>query len=104
MTLSVDLADFRVVVEGQQKKLKAGLRDEIYRIAREAIINAYRHSGAKNIETEIEYRPSELRICVRDNGCGIDSQELERGRNGHWGLRGMRERAASSGGNFCLTS
>jgi signal transduction histidine kinase len=84
-------AEFRVVVEGRQRELKPGLRYELYRIGREAIINAYRHARAKRIEAEIEYRCTGLRIAVRDNGCGIDPQAL--GRNGHWGLPGMRERA-----------
>jgi signal transduction histidine kinase len=84
---------FRVVVHGGERELKAGLGHEVYRIGREAIVNAYRHSRASDIETEVEYRPTELRITVRDNGCGIDSQDLQWGRKGHWGLQGMRERA-----------
>src|SRR5579872_2505040 len=69
-------ASFRVVVEGRPRALRSGLCDEIYRISREAIINAYRHSRARNIETQIEYRATELRIAVRDNGCGIDRRKL----------------------------
>ena len=95
---------FRVVVHGKERGLRAGLSDEIYRIGREAIINAYRHSGAKDIETEVEFRPSELRIAVRDNGCGINPQELQWGRNGHWGLQGMRERAERIGAQLRLWS
>jgi signal transduction histidine kinase len=93
---------FRVVVEGEQRELKAGLRDELYRIGREAIFNAYRHSRAKRIEAEVEYRAAQLRIAVRDNGCGIDPQLLER--NGHWGLRGMRERAERMGARLRILS
>jgi signal transduction histidine kinase len=95
---------FRVVVIGRQRELKAGLSDELYSIGREAIVNAYRHSRAKHIETEIEYRPRELRIAVRDNGCGIDPQELQWGRPGHWGLQGMRERAERIGARLRLLS
>jgi signal transduction histidine kinase len=95
---------FRVVVHGKERGLRAGLSDEVYRIGREAIINAYRHSGAKDIETEVEFRPSELRIAVRDNGCGINPQELQRGRKGHWGLQGMRERAERIGAQLRLWS
>ncbi len=95
---------FRVVVHGKERGLRAGLSDEIYRIGREAIINAYRHSGAKDIETEVEFRPSELRIAVRDNGCGINPQEIQWGRNGHWGLQGMRERAERIGAQLRLWS
>jgi len=56
-------------------------------------VNACRHSQASDIEVEVEYRPTELRIAVRDNGCGIVPQDLQWERNGHWGLLGIRERA-----------
>jgi len=95
---------FRVVVEGRRRKLKASPRDEIYHIGREAIVNAYRHSRAKDIETAIEYRPGELRIAVRDNGCGIDPERLRWGRSGHWGLPGMRERAERIGARLRILS
>jgi signal transduction histidine kinase len=89
--------DFRVVVLGSEQELRAGMVDEVYRIGREAIVNACLHSQAKEIEAEVEYSPSELRIAVRDNGCGIGAQDLQFGRHGHWGLRGMRERAERIG-------
>jgi signal transduction histidine kinase len=95
---------FRVVVEGRERVLSASPRDEVYRIGREAIINAYRHSQAKHIETEIEYRSAELRISVRDNGRGIDPRELKWGRRGHWGLQGMRERADRIGARLRVLS
>jgi signal transduction histidine kinase len=71
---------YRVVVHGRERELMAELRDEVYCITREAIINACRHSQATEIETEVEYRRTELRITVRDNGCGIDAPELQWGR------------------------
>jgi len=95
---------FRVIVEGSQRQLKPSLSGEVYCVVREAIINAYRHSGATDIQAEIEYRPSELRVAVRDNGCGIDPQTLEWGQNGHWGLRGMRERADRIGARLRVLS
>jgi signal transduction histidine kinase len=95
---------FRVVVHGKERGLRAGLRDEVYRIGREAIVNAFRHSRARDIETEVEFRPAGLRIAVRDNGCGIDPHELQWGRSGHWGLQGMRERAERIGARLRLWS
>jgi signal transduction histidine kinase len=95
---------FRVVVEGRERVLSALPRKEVYRIGREAIVNAYRHSQAKHIETAIEYRSSELRISVRDNGRGIDPRELKWGRSGHWGLQGMRERAEYIGARLRVLS
>ena len=85
--------DFRVIVDGERRPLHPLLRDEVYRIGREALINAFRHSRAKKIEMELKYSSKGLCIMVRDNGCGIDSNVFETGRDGHWGLSGMRERA-----------
>jgi signal transduction histidine kinase len=76
---NVDLpsaVSFRVVVIGREGEVKAGLRADLVAIGREAILNAYRHSGAKQIETEIEYRSAELRIAIRDDGCGINAKRL----------------------------
>jgi signal transduction histidine kinase len=97
-------AGFGVVVHGRERKLKAGLGDEVYRIGREAIVNACRHSRARDIEAEVEYRPTELRIIVRDNGCGIDPQGLRWERVGHWGLEGMREGAERIGARLRVWS
>src|SRR5262245_22501919 len=90
-------ADFRVIVEGKSCALHPMIRDEVYLIGREAIVNAFRHSQAKNIEVEIKYTSRELRVLVRDNGCGINQQVLSAGRDGHFGLSGMRERAERIG-------
>jgi signal transduction histidine kinase len=76
----------------------------MYRIGREALVNAFCHSRAKRVEFELEYAGSELRMRVRDNGCGIDPQALHSGREGHWGLVGMRERAAKIGGLLKISS
>lgn len=73
--------------------LRPVIRDEVYSIGREALVNAFRHSGASNISVELEYGPKRLQVLVRDDGCGIDLHVLELGREGHWGLSGMRERA-----------
>jgi signal transduction histidine kinase len=99
-----DEASFRVIVDGQPRPLRPLLRDEVYRIGREALANAFRHSGARNIEIELQYTARELRILVRDNGCGIDPQVVQSGREGHWGLVGMRERAERIGGRLHVWS
>jgi ligand-binding sensor domain-containing protein/signal transduction histidine kinase len=95
---------FRVVVEGRGVVLHPIIRDEVYRIGREALVNAFRHSRAKNIEIAVEYAPKHLRILVRDDGCGIDPQVLQSGRDGHWGLPGMRERAEGIGARLKVWS
>jgi ligand-binding sensor domain-containing protein/signal transduction histidine kinase len=91
----------RVLLEGKERELNPVLRDEIYRIGREALRNAFRHAKAQKIEAEITYGDSEFSLHVRDDGCGIDSEVANQGaRAGHWGLPGMRERAKGFGGNL----
>jgi len=85
--------NFRVLVEGPERALQALVRDDVYRIGREAIINAFRHSGAANVEVELRYSDRDLRLFVRDDGCGIEPHVLRHGHAGHWGLSGMRETA-----------
>jgi signal transduction histidine kinase len=96
--------DFRVVMEGLPRALHPVIRDEVYRIGRESVVNAFRHSRASKIEVEVDYSAGNLRILVRDNGCGIDPQVLRAGRDGHWGLRGMRERAEKVGAKLRVWS
>jgi signal transduction histidine kinase len=99
-----DQIDYRVIVDGHPRALNPIIRDEVYRIGREALANAVRHSGAKAIEVELEYASTDLRMLVRDNGCGIDSRVLRSGSEGHWGLSGMRERAERIGARFRVLS
>jgi signal transduction histidine kinase len=97
-------ATFRVVVEGSPAVLGPVVRDEVYRIGREAVINAFRHAAATRIEIELEYTARELRMFVRDDGKGVDEQVLVRGSEGHWGLTGMRERAERIGATLKIRS
>ena len=96
--------DCRVIVEGTPRQLHPIIRDEAYRIGREALANAFRHSEASKIEIELEYSTKQLRILVRDDGVGIDPDVLQSGRDGHWGLTGMRERAESVGARLKVWS
>ncbi len=98
-------AEFHVVVEGTPRDLHPIFRDEIYRIAGEALRNAFRHAQAQRIEVEIHYDEWQLRLRVRDDGKGIDPKLLnEDGRPGHFGLRGLRERAKLLGGKLTVWS
>ena len=96
---------YRVVVEGKARDLIPEVRDDIYRIVREAARNAYRHAKATTVEIEVTFGETDLRIRIRDDGIGVDSEILARGRRqGHWGLPGMRERAERLGGQLNVWS
>jgi ligand-binding sensor domain-containing protein/two-component sensor histidine kinase len=89
---------FRVIVEGKPHRLAPTLHEEIYRIGREVIRNAFHHAAASHIEVEIRYDEGQLRLRIRDDGKGIDPKFLEAGGSpGHWGLPGIRERAQRIG-------
>jgi signal transduction histidine kinase len=94
----------RVSVEGTPRELHPILRDDICRIAREALRNAFCHAEASKIEADITYGERILRLRVRDNGKGIDPKVLSAGRDGHWGLPGMRERAQQIGAQLEIWS
>jgi signal transduction histidine kinase/ligand-binding sensor domain-containing protein len=97
--------DFRVVVNGSIRSLHPIVFEELFKIGKEALGNAFRHSGAHSIEAELNYEPSELRMRVRDDGAGIESAILRQGhRDGHFGLPGMRERAQKVGAHLDVWS
>ena len=96
---------FRVAVEGQSRDLHPILRDEVYKIAAEALRNAFLHANAKQVEVEIRYDDESFRLRVRDDGKGIDAAVLSaQRREGHYGLPGMRERATLIGGKLTIWS
>lgn len=96
---------FRVAVEGQPRELHPILRDEIYKIAAEALRNAFHHSQAKQVEVELRYDDEQFRLRVRDDGKGVDAAVLSsKGLEGHYGLRGMRERASLMQGKLVVWS
>jgi signal transduction histidine kinase len=96
---------FQVTVEGARQPLSPILQDEVYRIAREILRNAFHHARASRIEAEITYDGQFFRLRIRDNGRGIDSKVPEEGaRQGHWGLPGARERTKRIGARLTLWS
>ena len=93
--------EVHVQVEGTPRPLNPIVRDEVYRVATEAIRNAIRHAHAYRIEVEIRYDDHQLRLRIGDDGVGIDQTILgSEHKEGHWGLRGMRERAKLVGGTL----
>ena len=96
---------FRVAVEGQERGLHPMVRDEVYKVAAEALRNAFRHGQAGRVEAEVRYGDGDFRLRIRDDGKGIDPGVLARqGLEGHYGLRGMTERAALMGGKLAVWS
>jgi len=99
------LPAFRVAVEGESRNLHPILRDETYKIAAEALRNAFRHSQARQIEVELRYDNEQFRLRVRDDGKGVDQAIISgEGSKGHFGLPGMRERATLIGGKLVVWS
>jgi signal transduction histidine kinase len=96
-------SDMSLSVQGQAREMHPMVRDEVYRIGFEAIRNACVHSHASRIDAVLEYA-QDLTLRVSDNGEGIDAAVIDHGREGHFGLRGMRERAERIGARFSLVS
>ncbi|WP_170207598.1 sensor histidine kinase [Luteibacter pinisoli] len=95
--------EFSLVSKGRQRAIDSTVCDEVHFIGREALLNAFRHAMASRIEVELTYDAAHLRVCVTDNGVGIDTETLnEGGKEGHWGIVGMRERATSIDGTLTV--
>jgi signal transduction histidine kinase len=93
-----------VIVEGTPRPLRPVTQDEVYWIGREALLNALRHARAQRVEVELEWGPRGIRMLVRDDGVGMDPELPPSGRDGHFGLSGMRERAERIGGRLTVRS
>ena len=97
--------ELRTHVKGDTRELVPLVRDEVHRVAREAVRNAFRHSGARHIEVLIQYERRRLTLRIRDDGAGIPGEILAAGgRDGHFGLAGMKERAQLVGGTLAVHS
>ncbi|HYL99854.1 MAG TPA: two-component regulator propeller domain-containing protein [Blastocatellia bacterium] len=96
-------ADISFSVTGDSREMHPVVRDEIYRIGYEAIRNSCAHSGGDRLNITLEYA-HDLTLHISDNGVGIDPEVAQTGKDGHFGLPGMRERAERIGGKFTLAS
>jgi signal transduction histidine kinase/ligand-binding sensor domain-containing protein len=98
-------AKYSVIIQGKPKPLETTVSEEVFRIGKEAITNAFQHSGANKIEVEISFEERDLKVRVRDDGRGIDPGiQQAGGRPGHFGLTGMRERAQKIGAKLDIWS
>ena len=96
--------NYQLTAEGTSRPLKQAIRDEVYRVGHEALINAFRHAQATKIELEMQYTAKSFKVLVRDDGIGIDESVIKQGKEGHWGLSGMRERSQEIGGKLKVWS
>jgi signal transduction histidine kinase len=97
-------AAFQLTVEGPSRDMHPIIRDELYRITREALRNAFTHAHAHHIEVELIYAERLFRLRIRDDGRGIEPATLEEGRSGHYGLPGIRERCRQIGAELTIAS
>lgn len=96
---------FEMVVEGIERPLQGLAAVELQRIFAEALFNVAQHARASHVEATISYGATELLLQLRDNGVGIPNEVLDRGgREGHFGLIGMAERARRMGASLSITS
>ncbi len=85
-------------VHGAYRPLPPGTENEIMRVAQEALHNVKKHAGAKTVNVELEYLPEQIALEVRDDGCGFEVDGHGELPAGHYGLKGMLERAEAIGG------
>jgi signal transduction histidine kinase/ligand-binding sensor domain-containing protein len=96
---------FELRIGGRAHPLRPQVSDEVYAIGREALFNASRYANASHVLLELDYGKDVFTLRIRDDGCGLDEAVAQPGcRPGHWGLPGMRERAAAIGARFELKS
>jgi signal transduction histidine kinase len=93
-----------IFVEGKRQALRPAIQEQLFLIGREAVVNSLRHSKATKIEVEVQYLRGSVRIFVRDNGCGINPDVVQKKNDSCWGLREMRDRAGTIGAEFGLWS
>lgn len=96
--------EFGFTEQGTRRLVNPLVRDEAFCIAREALANAFQHSGRTRVDVVLDYGLIALILTIRDNGIGIPEDFLLNGRHGHWGLAGMRERAGKIRGESKIVS
>jgi signal transduction histidine kinase/ligand-binding sensor domain-containing protein len=95
---------FDLLTAGEAREVHPLVRDEVYRICREALANAFRHSGAEYVTVEVRFLPDKLEVEISDDGKGMTEDLLKHGRPGHFGLRGMQAHAQRIGATLLVES
>jgi len=99
-----DLPQFELTSTGEPRDIHPLVRDEVYRICREALANAFRHSGAQSVQVIVRFQPDLLEVEIHDDGQGIDDEIRLHGRPGHFGLPGMQAHAERIGAAITIQS
>lgn len=94
----------KLETKGKQHVIEPLVQDEVYRICREALANAFRHSNATRIDVCAAYMDEAIEISINDNGSGMDEETLRIGRSGHFGLLGMQAHAQRIGATVVIES
>jgi signal transduction histidine kinase len=94
----------RIFIEGKRWSLRPAIQEQLSLIGGEAVVNALRHSKATTIEVEVQYLRCSVRMFVRDNGCGIKPDVVQKECDSYLGLREMRDRADTIGAEFRIWS
>ncbi len=96
-------SEFDVV--GEVRTLGAAVDRVVYHVIREALANVRKHSGASRVSVRVEFEGGSLKVCVRDDGRGFQPESRHwQPRDGHIGLRSMRERVRMLGGDLSVDS
>src|SRR6185369_3633611 len=94
-----------VAVDGASRGLNPLVREEAWRIAGEALRNSFHHADARHITVTLHYGARQFRLTIVDDGKGIEAATIEGQQPAsHFGLPGMRERAAVIGGQLDVRS
>jgi len=99
-----DLPAFELRSEGEPRQIHPLVRDEAYRICREAVANAFRHSNANHVRVTVMYLREALEVEINDDGTGMDEETRLHGRPGHFGLPGMQANANRIGAHITIQS
>jgi signal transduction histidine kinase len=99
-----ELPVLKLETKGKEPVIEPLVRDEVYRICREALANAFRHSNATRIDVCAVYTKEGIEISVNDDGRGMDETTLRSGRSGHFGLSGMQAHAQRIGATVLIES
>jgi signal transduction histidine kinase len=96
--------EYRILVAGERRNMIPLVRDDVLQVAREAFRNAVLHANARVVQVDLSWGNERFILRVRDDGVGLDPKLIAHGRDGHWGLQGMRERTRQVGGSLEIRS